>query len=369
MRSLKIHATLAILLSCLATPAIAADHRTAYAPRSGLTAPQPVLPAAAWRAYRDRFIQPDGRLVDIDNGGVSHSEGQGYGMLLAVLADDRETFARLWNWSVANLYVRGDNLAAWRWTPNQTPPVGDKNNATDGDLLIAWALARAAQRWPEPSYRAAARRIALAIGKLIEVGPTGPVLPPGAFGFARGQMPDGPVINLSYVVFPALDELRTVAPDVKWEDLRRAAALLVESARTGPARLPPDWISLAGEQVVPARFQPAVFGYESIRIPLYLAWSSAGTAKALGAFSPFWTANGEVPGVIDLASGRIKEPMREAGYRAVVALARCVATGQPVSPALMQLDASRYYPATLQMLTLAAAIERHPACLRAVAQR
>ena len=38
-----------------------------------------------WAAYRDRFVLADGRVVDDGNGGISHSEGQGYGLLLAVL--------------------------------------------------------------------------------------------------------------------------------------------------------------------------------------------------------------------------------------------------------------------------------------------
>ena len=43
----------------------------------------------AWRAYKARFVTAQGRVVDTANGLVSHSEGQGYGMLLAVAADDR----------------------------------------------------------------------------------------------------------------------------------------------------------------------------------------------------------------------------------------------------------------------------------------
>jgi endo-1,4-beta-D-glucanase Y len=36
-----------------------------------------------WAAYRDRFVMADGRVVDDANGGISHSESQGYGLLLA----------------------------------------------------------------------------------------------------------------------------------------------------------------------------------------------------------------------------------------------------------------------------------------------
>ena len=40
----------------------------------------------AWRAYKAHFVTEAGRVVDTANKGISHSEGQGYGMLLAVAA-------------------------------------------------------------------------------------------------------------------------------------------------------------------------------------------------------------------------------------------------------------------------------------------
>jgi endoglucanase len=119
----------------------------------------------AWRAYKARFVTAQGRVVDTANGLVSHSEGQGYGMLLAVAADDRDSFERIWGWTRANLFIRNDALAAWRWEPDKRPAIADVNNASDGDLLIAWALVEAATAWPDPSYRVAARRMALDIGR------------------------------------------------------------------------------------------------------------------------------------------------------------------------------------------------------------
>ena len=102
---------------------------------------------AQWQAYKNRFIASEGRLVDDSAGNVSHTEGQGYAMLLAAFADDAPTFARLWTWTQANLYIRGDGLAAWRWRPQDNPHALDRNNATDGDLLISWALVEAGRRW------------------------------------------------------------------------------------------------------------------------------------------------------------------------------------------------------------------------------
>jgi endoglucanase len=75
---------------------------------------EPPTPDALWAAYKQRFISAEGRLIDDSAGNVSHSEGQGYAMLLAAFAGDRATFDKLWAWTSSNLEIRGDGLAAWR---------------------------------------------------------------------------------------------------------------------------------------------------------------------------------------------------------------------------------------------------------------
>ena len=100
---------------------------------------------SAWQAYKARFVTDQGRVVDTGNNEISHSEGQGYGMLIAVAAGDRATFDRIWGWTRANLMVRDDELIAWRWEPRKRPGVADMNDASDGDILVAWALAEAAR--------------------------------------------------------------------------------------------------------------------------------------------------------------------------------------------------------------------------------
>ena len=111
--------------------------------------------ADLWRAYKAKFVTDGGRVVDTANAMVSHTEGQGYGLLLAVAANDRPTFERIWGWTRANLAVRNDELLAWRWEPDHRPAVADLNDAADGDILIAWALAEAADAWSEDAYRVA----------------------------------------------------------------------------------------------------------------------------------------------------------------------------------------------------------------------
>ena len=87
-------------------------------PRAALDAALPLVGTLhdpeAWRAYKTRFVTESGRIVDTANSGISHSEGQGYGMLLAVAANDRVAFDTIWGWTRANLMGarrRADRLA------------------------------------------------------------------------------------------------------------------------------------------------------------------------------------------------------------------------------------------------------------------
>lgn len=59
-----------------------------------------------WGYYRRHFISEDGRVIDFFQNKTSHSEGQGYGMLLAVAHKDRASFDRIYNWTRQNLMVR-----------------------------------------------------------------------------------------------------------------------------------------------------------------------------------------------------------------------------------------------------------------------
>ncbi len=317
-----------------------------------------------WRAYRARFVAADGRVIDNGNGGVSHSEGQGYGLILAAYADDRETFDLIWSWTEKRLKVRTDALFAWRWDPGKEQ-VSDKNNATDGDILIAWGLAEGARRFSRPDYLAAAKAVAQAIGaEAIQASPHGPALLPGAAGFTGKDQPDGPIVNLSYWVYPAFPTLKELAPEYDWDGVRASGLKLLNDSRFGPSHLPADWQSVAGAATAPAKNFPPEFGYNAIRIPLYLAWSGDETARhALRRFAGLGRGAGDRLAVIDVASGVAAQPLEGAGYQLIVALARCATFGQPVEGELLRTRDPLYYPETLRLLSLTVIQQRFPQCL------
>ena len=68
----------------------------------------------AWTAYKAKFLDASGRIIDDGNGGISHSEGQGYGLLLAYLANSPADFEQIWYFTRTELLLRDDGLAAWK---------------------------------------------------------------------------------------------------------------------------------------------------------------------------------------------------------------------------------------------------------------
>lgn len=254
---------LALAATCLALTACAAD--------------------ADWETFKQGFLEPDGRIVDTGQGRISHSEGQGFAMLFAVHYADRAVFDRLWLWTRQNLQVRDDALLAWKWQPQGG--VTDRNNAADGDIFVAWALLRAAEKWRQPEYAAAGTRIAADIRrKSMRRVAHGLVLLPGLEGFDK---PEGMTINLSYWVYPALRELARADPAPEWDELSRTGVAILEYSYFGRWRLPPDWLRL-GERVLPGGPPPERFGFDAVRIPLYLLWSRKETDALIKPYRDFW---------------------------------------------------------------------------------
>ncbi|MGH6982029.1 MAG: glycosyl hydrolase family 8, partial [Stellaceae bacterium] len=240
------------------------------------------IDAADWATFKSRFIRDDGKLVD-NFSALSHSEGQGYAMLLALGANDRSTFDKVWIWTRTNLKRPTDSLLAWNWTPTLGGPggaIGDNNDATDGDILVAWALHRAARQWQAPTYDEAAKPIARdVLAKLVrEVGGF-VVLMPGLSGFEH----DGAItINLSYWIFPAFLSLNEIVPSLRWYELERSGLYLVGAARFGAARLPSDWMVVKpnGKGGIDLSLLPDKpnYGFDAMRIPLYLLWDGKASA-------------------------------------------------------------------------------------------
>ncbi|MEZ4333774.1 MAG: glycosyl hydrolase family 8 [Myxococcota bacterium] len=117
------------------------------------------LQAALWSFYRFHYIVDGGRVVSLDEDGITTSEGQSYAMLRSVWSDDRETFDAVWAWTQRHLRREEDGLFSWKWKAG----VLDRNAATDADTDVALALLLAARRFEEPAFEREALAIVRAI--------------------------------------------------------------------------------------------------------------------------------------------------------------------------------------------------------------
>jgi endoglucanase len=324
-----------------------------------LLIPAPALAQATsladqWLKYRDRFIAADGRVRDTANKAISHTEGQGSAMLFAQAFDDRATFDRVWRWTQDKLRRPDSALFSWRWDPNDAAhPVSDSNNASDGDILIAWSLSLAASRWHDRDLSLEARRILADIrGKLIDRVDGHLVLMPGTDGF---KFDDGSVmVNPSYYIFPAFHEFSRIDPSPVWPRLRRDGLALLTKARFGPWGLTTDWVTLTARGAVsPAANLPPRFGFDAIRIPLYLVWGGAATPQLLSSERRYWdafaVADKPVPAWIDVTNGSVAQFPAPAGFRAIIQLAR--QRRDPNPPPMPEIgDNDDYYSASLVLL-------------------
>ncbi|HWL80898.1 MAG TPA: glycosyl hydrolase family 8 [Roseomonas sp.] len=307
---------------------------------------------SAWEAFRQGFMLPEGRVVDTGNGGVSHSEGQGWAMFCAERCGDRASFELLWGWTRRVLQRPQDRLLAWRFQPGAVDPVPDHNNAADGDLFAAAALLLAGDRWGEPGYTEAGAAIARDVLRLLLREVAGlTVLLPGAQGFEEAE---AVVLNPSYYAFPILAVLARAVPDPAWLRLAGDGLALLRRARFGRWDLPPDWLVLGRKDAalsLPGRWPPR-FSYDAVRVPLYLRWAGLETEPAVQAAIRFWRdpVHSDVPAWADLRSQRTAPYPAPPGMQAVASF---VSRGVvPESASARKGRAEDYYSAVLKLLIL-----------------
>lgn len=76
------------------------------------------------------------------------TEGQSYGMLLAVLLDDQETFDKTWRWTLNHMYlVDGPCRGYFAWSVPLDGSPRANGPAPDGEEFFAMALSLAHRRW------------------------------------------------------------------------------------------------------------------------------------------------------------------------------------------------------------------------------
>jgi endoglucanase len=143
----------------------------------------------AWQRFSERFIQADGRVIDITFDAKSTSEGQSYALFFALVANRPQQFETILKWTSANLAdgELGAKLPGWLWGKRDDGSWGmkDGNAASDADLWIAYSLLEAGRLWQVPRYTEVGKRILDLVRKkeVVEAGKAGTLLLPGPVGF------------------------------------------------------------------------------------------------------------------------------------------------------------------------------------------
>lgn len=230
------------------------------------------------RSHFDRYIGPDGRVARLDQGGDTVSEGQAYGLLVAVAEGDRSKFKAVWTWTASHLQ-RPDGLLSYHWVGGA---VADPMPASDADLDAAWALALAATRFGDRSYAALARRMAGAILDNETVATLeGTVLTAGPWATKP------PVtLNPSYFSPEAFAALHRLSGDQRWKDVSASSARVLGDLRSGGG-LPPDWAVLGPATATPAPApQPGSviqYGLDAERAPVWYGAACLASDRAIAA--------------------------------------------------------------------------------------
>lgn len=354
-------ATVAIGVSVSPTVEARDDGRH-FAPVSAVAT---TISAAEWQAYRSRFVDPSGRVVDVEKNNVSHSEGQGYGLLIAVRANDRATFDTILRFTLDHMRGRSDGLISWLYNPHSYPRIVDSNNASDGDILIAYALLSAAAKWNDVRYMAVAQPMVHAIGRLLLDERDGFVrLRPAAFGFDPRTHADGPVVNLSYYVYGAFLMFDAIDDTHPWLEAWQSGLQLTEASLAGRLHLTPDWITMRRDRYLePAAGFAQKSSYDAVRIPLYMALGGRVPSRYFAPFDRAWNVNGNrAPMDYDLQKGRSLADMNDPGYRAVAAVAACASRGVAIPRSLQRFHVRSYFSSSLHLLALSAVRANYPQC-------
>ncbi|MGB7313102.1 MAG: glycosyl hydrolase family 8 [Nodosilinea sp.] len=303
----------------------------------------------SWQAYRSRFIQADGRVIDREDGDRTVSEGQAYAMLRAVTINDPDTFKRTYAWAKENL-IRldaegqpSDLLWAWKWgqQPDGSWGTLDANFATDADVDAATALIMAAERWNCPQYLDEARALLADIWAYgtLDLPDGSRQLIPGpaeAFRIEQAQI----ILNPSYFAPASFRLFAEIDPDRNWQSLIDSGyAMLDDLADFSATGLPPDWVVYAPafgtyRQMPLDHSLQSRYSFDAFRVWWRVsqdaAWSSEPRAQAyLEARLPEligrWQKKGRLPARLTLDGGA------EASFEATAHYAM-------LYPALLRVD-------------------------------
>lgn len=269
----------------------------------------------SWKTYRTHLLD-SGRVVDAESERkITTSEGQSYGLFFALVANDRERFEQILEWTENNL-AQGDltrHLPAWLWGHRDDDSWGvmDANPAADADLWIAYTLTQAGRLWKERRYRVLSQLLARQIlhEESVTIPGLGLSLLPAPSGFQIA--PGAWRLNPSYVPIQLLRGLAATEFDSAWSQMIEPAVGLIKGA--APAGFAADWVQYeAGKGFKSDAASQAVGSYNAIRVYLWAGMLDAAEPQRQGLLMQLQPMAQTVvqqtapPEFVDTQSGRVK---------------------------------------------------------------
>ncbi len=348
----------ALLLTTSAPMAAPTPLPRSYAPFLGqLNAGENRLFENMFARYSWAFIASDGSVFDPQNGNRTHSESQGYGMLLALMGNDPVSFDRIWSFARRELQ-RPDKLFAWSYEPGRG--VVDENNATDGELLIATSLALAGMRWENGDYMREATDIANVVGEKLIIEHGGrTILLPGEWAIPARDVPD-PTINLSYFIPLTLPIMEALAPQYPWQKIEDDTYSILDDL----VAMPSDWTTISATGVPsPAPGYAPQFGYDAVRIPLYLLQNGVTDKKIFPVLGAIWgNPRSDFTFSFDVNTLERTDRFWGQSYELTHDIFDCLTTGVPAEWSSLESEMVNYFDSSLHMMAMGALYALYPQC-------
>jgi endoglucanase len=312
-----------------------------------------------WEAYKHRFIQQDGRVIEHSQQARTTSEAQAYALFHALVANDRKTFQQALDWTERNL-AKGDltqRLPAWLWGkhPDGSWGVIDHNAASDADMWLAWVLLEAGEKWHSEHYRKLGHSVLKLVEQheIIRLPKLGYMVLPGPDGFRLDKQ--SWKLNLSYLPLQLIRKFKQAGNRRIWTDILHNSITLIDKATTNG--IVPDWVIYHADGSLRADSKSAAdrIGYDAIRVYLWagmLPPAEPGRAALLQKLSH------------SCGEQLVPDASNSAGIRVAIApLMKATGNNQCVSKLIKLVDRSwqggllgdpaRYYDQNLSMFALA----------------
>ena len=256
--------------------------------------------SAAWEYFKTELLAADGAVVRPEPEGRVVSEGQSYGMMLALQNNDQAAFDLIWNWTKTHMQS-GQPFGLFAWLCEADGTQVDSHTAPDADEMIAMALLFASRRW---SDRAAPYNYSVQAEEILENILEYEVTADNFLVHAPSRLPGDPDwYNPSYLM-PAFYRLFAIyTGNSRWNSVAESSYTLINNCLKSEYGnlengLVPDYCHKDGSLMEDHQ----TFFYDAMRTPWFISldqvWFDEPAAttylnKVVGFFAPIYNDFGD----------------------------------------------------------------------------